>query len=259
MIKFKVDDAQGTVHEPVRLEATGLNPSANLQYNLGTSTLQYNSVFASSFNGTATKAATLQVGKNFRSGSTAATNNTVAVRDGSGNLVANLFTGTATQAQYADLAEKYTTDQEHPVGTIMTIPTMRDGDMGDAEMIACDLDGIPTGVISDKPAYLMNAEAEGQAVALKGKVKADRSADEYLLSSRNLPWYSIALSTIATNIQGYQFLGMMGSAYLFGLAQANLEINAVQGILIGAFIFVPLFLREKITTITQFSILSMLE
>ena len=70
-------------------------------------------------------------------------------------------------------------------------------------------------------------------IALTGKVKADSSADEYFLSSRNLPWYSIALSTIATNIQGYQFLGMMGSAYLFGLAQANLEINAVQGILIN--------------------------
>ena len=89
-------------------------------------------------------------------------------------------------------------------------------------------------------------------VALRGKVKADSSADEYFLSSRNLPWYSVALSTIATNIQGYQFLGMMGSAYLFGLAQANLEINAVQGILIGTFVFVPLFLREKIMTITQF-------
>ena len=89
-------------------------------------------------------------------------------------------------------------------------------------------------------------------VALRGKVKADSSADEYFLSSRNLPWYSVALSTIATNIQGYQFLGMMGSAYLFGLAQANLEINAVQGILIGAFVFVPLFLRQKITTITEF-------
>ena len=90
------------------------------------------------------------------------------------------------------------------------------------------------------------------AVALRGKVKADSSADEYFLSSRNLPWYSVALSTIATNVQGYQFLGMMGSAYLFGLAQANLEINAVQGILIGTFDFVPLFLREKIMTITQF-------
>jgi SSS family solute:Na+ symporter len=89
-------------------------------------------------------------------------------------------------------------------------------------------------------------------VALRGKISPNSSADEYFLSSRNLPWYSIALSTIATNIQGYQFLGMMGSAYLYGLAQANLEINAVQGILLGAFVFIPLFLKEKITTITQF-------
>ena len=66
--------------------------------------------------------------------------------------------------------------------------------------------------------------------ALKGRLSNDASADQYFLSSRNLPWYSIAISTIATNIQGYQLLGMMGSAYIFGLAQANLEINAVQGL-----------------------------
>ena len=89
-------------------------------------------------------------------------------------------------------------------------------------------------------------------VALRGRVSKNGTAEEYFLSSRNLSWYSVALSTIATNIQGYQFLGMMGSAYLYGLAQANLEINAVQGILIGAFVFVPLFLKERITTITEF-------
>ena len=89
-------------------------------------------------------------------------------------------------------------------------------------------------------------------IALRGKIASNSSAEEYFLSSRSLSWYSIALSTIATNIQGYQFLGMMGSAYLYGLAQANLEINAVQGILLGAFVFIPLFLKEKITTITQF-------
>ena len=82
-------------------------------------------------------------------------------------------------------------------------------------------------------------------VALSGKRNAETTADAYFLSSRNLSWYSIALSTIATNIQGYQFLGMMGSAYLYGLAQANLEINAVQGILLGAFVFVPLFLKKR--------------
>jgi SSS family solute:Na+ symporter len=88
--------------------------------------------------------------------------------------------------------------------------------------------------------------------ALSGKSGEEASVETYFLSSRNLRWPSIALSTIATNVNGYQFLGMMGSAYLYGLAQASLEINAVQGILFAAFIFVPLYLKEKIITITQF-------
>jgi len=88
--------------------------------------------------------------------------------------------------------------------------------------------------------------------AFSGRTKGKVSVENYFLSNRNLKWPSIAISTIATNIQGFQFLGMMGSAYLFGLAQASLEINAVQGILMAAFIFVPLYLKEKITTITQF-------
>jgi solute:Na+ symporter, SSS family len=89
-------------------------------------------------------------------------------------------------------------------------------------------------------------------IALRVKEGKTSTAESYFLSNRGLKWYSIALSTIATNVSGYQFLGMMGSAYLYGLAQANLEINAIQGILIAAFVFVPLFLKEKITTITEF-------
>ncbi len=88
--------------------------------------------------------------------------------------------------------------------------------------------------------------------ALSGKKLKNPSKEEYFLSSRNLRWPSIAISTIATNVQGYQFLGMMGSAYLYGLAQANFEINAVQGMWMAAFIFVPLYLKDKVITITQF-------
>ena len=88
--------------------------------------------------------------------------------------------------------------------------------------------------------------------AISGRSKKNVTTEEYFLSSRNLRWPSIALSTIATNINGYQFLGMMGSAYLYGLAQASLEINAIQGILMAAFIFVPLYLKEQVMTITQF-------
>ncbi|NRB65502.1 MAG: sodium/solute symporter [Saprospiraceae bacterium] len=89
-------------------------------------------------------------------------------------------------------------------------------------------------------------------VALSGRAHMAMSSEAYFLSNRNLTWPSIALSTIATNIQGYQFLGMMGSAYLFGLAQANLEVNAITGLWMAAFIFVPLYLKDKIITITQF-------
>ena len=89
-------------------------------------------------------------------------------------------------------------------------------------------------------------------VAIRGRQKKEVTSEEYFLSSRSLLWPSIAFSTIATNIQGYQFLGMMGSAYLYGLAQASLEINAVQGILLASFIFIPYYLKDKIITITQF-------
>ncbi len=89
-------------------------------------------------------------------------------------------------------------------------------------------------------------------IAMSGRVGKEATVDEYFLSSRNLRWPSIAISTIATNVQGYQFLGMMGSAYVYGLAQANWEINAMQGILMAAFIFVPLYLKDKVITITQF-------
>lgn len=90
------------------------------------------------------------------------------------------------------------------------------------------------------------------AAALTGRSGLSISSEAYFLSSRNLRWPSIAISTIATNIQGYQFLGMMGSAYLYGLAQANLEINAITGLWMAAFLFVPLYLKDRIITITQF-------
>ena len=89
-------------------------------------------------------------------------------------------------------------------------------------------------------------------VGVMSRAKEDASVEEYFISSRSLKWPSIALSTIATNIHAGHFLGMAGSAYLYGLAQANLEINAVFGILMAAFVFVPMYLNLKVVTITQF-------
>ena len=80
------------------------------------------------------------------------------------DVYARYFRGIATSANYADVAEKYLTDQEYSVGTLVKV-----GGVHEATMVT-DSDCYVLGVISDKPAYLMNFESEGQAIALLGRV-----------------------------------------------------------------------------------------
>jgi hypothetical protein len=89
---------------------------------------------------------------------------------GSGSLRYNQvfavsFEGTATSAKYADLAEKYTTDEEIEAGTVVCFG-------GEAEITSCkaECDHRVAGVISTDPAYMMNSDGEGQYLALTGRV-----------------------------------------------------------------------------------------
>jgi len=72
----------------------------------------------------------------------------------------------ATSAQYADLAEKYETDSNYDVGTVVIF-----GGEKEVTQSTVSNDTRVAGVISENPAYLMNDSSEGQAVALVGKVK----------------------------------------------------------------------------------------
>ena len=85
--------------------------------------------------------------------------------DFSGNVEANFFVGTATQARYADLAEKYEADADYEPGTVLVIG-------GDKEVTVTDEPGsfAVAGVVSTDPAYLMNSEADGVAIALRGRI-----------------------------------------------------------------------------------------
>jgi hypothetical protein len=83
-----------------------------------------------------------------------------------GNRFGTIF-GTATSARYADLAEKYTTDKEYEAGTVVVVSYEDTG----AEATASWLSGQRVlGVVSTNPAFLMNDEADGQAIALRGRV-----------------------------------------------------------------------------------------
>lgn len=85
------------------------------------------------------------------------------------NMYAVTFRGTATAAQYADLAERYAADQEYPVGTVIEI-----GGEQEITVVTQDASESVFGVISLAPAYLMNSEAGSDAthppVALAGRV-----------------------------------------------------------------------------------------
>ena len=96
---------------------------------------------------------------------TAATASKVVARDSSGDIFANLFQGTATQARYADLAEKYSGPEDLVPGDVVCFG-------GDLEVMACEDDShhAVAGVISTDPAYMMNSEADGHYVALCGRV-----------------------------------------------------------------------------------------
>jgi hypothetical protein len=86
-------------------------------------------------------------------------------------VYATTFNGTATAALYADLAEKYETDREYPVGTVLEV-------QGEKE-VTLYKGGALAGVISENPGLMINAEGEGQYVALKGKVPVICEGDVY--------------------------------------------------------------------------------
>ena len=79
-------------------------------------------------------------------------------------VTADNFDGIASSALYADLAEKYLTDNSYEVGTVMAVG-------GEKEITASSYGDRAIGVVSANPAYLMNKGLTGGTpVALKGRV-----------------------------------------------------------------------------------------
>lgn len=117
--------------------------------------------------GLASTATAILVSSTSFAGSTSSSANTVALRDASQDIFANLFRGTATTARYADLAENYLGDVKYAAGTVVMFG-------GDAEItLATDGTRRVAGVVSTNPAHLMNDGLKGEtvaAIALQGRV-----------------------------------------------------------------------------------------
>ena len=75
------------------------------------------------------------------------------------------FYGVSTQAKYADLAEKYSSDERYYPGTVVIF-----GGNFEVTQSTTSHDHRIAGVVSTDPAYLMNADGPGVKVALTGRV-----------------------------------------------------------------------------------------
>lgn len=160
---------------PLKLVGSNLIPGVDNASDIGSTTFRFKTVNAVTFQGTATSSDSLKVSGESRTGSSAASSGTVAVRTNAlevingvsitaGALKATYFVGTATAANYADLAEMYLADFNYDVGTVLMIG-------GEKEVTACEAGHRAIGPVSASPAYLMNKDLPGGTIiALKGRV-----------------------------------------------------------------------------------------
>jgi SSS family solute:Na+ symporter len=78
------------------------------------------------------------------------------------------------------------------------------------------------------------------------------TAKDFFLAEGSLTWWAIGASLIASNISAEHFIGMSGSGFALGLAISTYEWMAAATLIIVAVFFIPLYLKNRITTMPQF-------
>ena len=148
--------------------AANLNPSANVTFTLGNTTNRWSNVFSQSALVGNVFAANANIARVFVSSTILPTSN-VAVDIGSVGMWFDTFYGRSVQAQYADLAERFETDQPYDPGTVVAL-----GGVKEITAATQELGEDVFGVISTRAAYLMNGAAGSDAthppVAVNGRV-----------------------------------------------------------------------------------------
>ncbi len=78
-----------------------------------------------------------------------------------------------------------------------------------------------------------------------------KTSEDYFMAGRSLRWWSVAGSIYGTNVSVQQIIGMMGVGYSIGFAQSHYEVLAIPAILALAYIFIPLYRRQQVFTLSE--------
>lgn len=79
-----------------------------------------------------------------------------------------------------------------------------------------------------------------------------KTGEELFLGGRTFGWGLIGLSLFASNISSSTIIGLSGAAYTTGIVNSVYEWMSGIPLIIAALIFVPLYLKNRITTIPEF-------
>ena len=78
------------------------------------------------------------------------------------------------------------------------------------------------------------------------------SVNDYFRGGNRLPWYAIGFSIIAAGISSEQFVGEIGYAYRWGMPVVNWEWLVFPALTILLWVFVPLYIRNNVTTMPEY-------
>ncbi|MFV0541366.1 MAG: sodium:solute symporter family transporter [Aestuariibaculum sp.] len=82
--------------------------------------------------------------------------------------------------------------------------------------------------------------------------KSKSTSEGYFLAGKSLTWSVIGASLFASNISTVHLVGLAESGFVDGIVWGNFEWFSAFELLILAFLFVPFFLKTKITTLPEF-------
>jgi len=99
--------------------------------------------------------------------------------------------------------------------------------------------------------YFILVSSYGYWIYNKKKTKETNTQD-FFLAEGSLTWWAIGASLIASNISAEQMIGMSGNGFSMGLGISTYEWMAAATLLVVAIFFMPIYLKNKISTMPQF-------
>lgn len=82
--------------------------------------------------------------------------------------------------------------------------------------------------------------------------RKEDNAEDYFLAGRSVPWYAVAGSIFGTNISANHLVGMLGIGFSIGFAQAHFELGAAAGLLLLAYVFLPVYYKLRVFTLSEY-------